>query len=374
MRICRRTISLLLVVFVLLIVTRPCVADDPTKEARLAIDGAENSLSNLWSDLRDYWLNVSDEVRRLSFADGHEAFRSINAAKSELQRNQFDMALEFGYSGWFLASRASYRIYLNMTEGHILLAQKVIDSIPPYIAKPPEALELLKKAKSKWQDLYNPFVFEVSWPGLQNAKQYVHSFSERSHNLYWEKDSPAKLADQARDMAIRHLSSSIVVARSELASALSEIRVDFMILVLVQFGVIMLCLVPVLHFVKTKLVGWARSIRVSWSGSVFQEQLLGRWLPIAPAPMAFAGGYLYRLILKLGQVVNKYQLAISYDGLLGAIVIVSILCAIVSLALVLANHYGKKPRLTGFASIVLLFGAILAQICAVSMFWIETKG
>lgn len=349
--------------FVLLAIA-PVYADDPSKKIASEISQTENSLYNFWSLMRDHWANISDDARRLSFEDAYDARFHVSSAKTELEANRFNMSLEFALTAHYLAERSCYRIYADMTWRRIAAAQKAMDEVPPYIPKPPEALNLLEMAKKSYNDLYMSLVFQVKWPGFSNVEQYIRAMPQATHRMFYEEDGPAKLADKAREQTLRYISSQMKVAGSQLSDALSEMRSQFIVSIIGSYAMLTIGLVPVIDFAKTKIGQWIRSMQISWSGSLFHEQLLSRWLPIAPVSVASADTFLCLLILRFYQIVAKYQLGIENNGLLLIVVVMSLIMSIASMVSILLNHYGKKPRLTGFVSIFLLLLAVALQVYA----------
>jgi len=349
----------------MLITSTPTYANDPISEAKSAIMSAEYSMANFWHVMEDHWSEVSDEIRRSSFTDAYKARFDSHAANNEFDQKQYDKAIEFAYSACFLAERACYRIYANATWNRILAANAVISGIPSYIAKPAQALALLKKAIEDYKLNYLQSVFSVQWPGLYNAKQYVRAMPESSDRLYYKDNGPAKLADLAREEAARYVETQEPVARKAMSSRLSSITNQFWLVVALQF---LFCAVPfviVFGFIKKMLSGWLRSLHVSWRGDMFKGRFPGSWLISANLAVCVVGSAFLYVILEFGLVVEDYGLLVVPDRFLVTILGASIVILFSSLVFALSNYFSIKRKATAYASVFFSLIGVCLQIYAI---------
>jgi len=169
-----------------------------------AIDSARDSTSDFETVINHFWSNISDEVRNASYDDVNESKLWSSKAKNYLNVKSYDEAKACAYYSWFLAERASFRIYVNMTWNMIQDANETIKNMPSYIEKPSVAQNTLKKSIDKFKSWSIPVVFGVNEPSF-HLKGYAVSMDYNKKPLYLDDDSAYQLARRAKVEALIHL-------------------------------------------------------------------------------------------------------------------------------------------------------------------------
>ena len=150
--------------------------------------------------------NISDEVRNLSYDDINESKLWSSKAEDYLNKKFYGEAKQCAYYSWFLAERASFRIYVNMTWTMIQDANETIENLPSSIEAPSVAQNTLKKSIDKFRSWSVPVVFGVNGPSL-HLKGYAVSMNYNKKPLYLDDDSAYQLARRAKEEALIHLRS-----------------------------------------------------------------------------------------------------------------------------------------------------------------------
>ena len=124
------------------------------------------------------------------------------ASKAEdyLNRKSYDDAKKYAYYSWFLAERASFRIYVTITWAMIQDANETITNIPDYVERPLVAENTLKNSIDKFESWSIPIVFGIHGPSFP-LKGYAVSMNYNKQPLFLDEDSAYKLARRAKEEA-----------------------------------------------------------------------------------------------------------------------------------------------------------------------------
>jgi hypothetical protein len=171
-----------------------------------AIYTARDSTSSFETLIHHFRANISDEIRNISYNDVNESKLWASKAEDYLNKESYDEAKKCAYYSWFLAERASFRIYVNMTWTMIQDANDTIKNIPHYIEKPSVAQNTLKNSIDKFKSWSIPVVFGVNGPSF-HLKGYAVSMNYNKKPLYLDEDSAYQLARLAKEEALIHLKS-----------------------------------------------------------------------------------------------------------------------------------------------------------------------
>ena len=184
----------------------PISIQEDVSFTRYAIYSAEESTSSFQTLIDHFELNMSDEVKNISYDDVNESKLWSSKAEDYLNKKSYDEAKKCAYYSWFLAERASFRIYVNMTWTMIQDANETIENMPSYIEKPSVAQNTLKKSIDKFKSWSIPLVFGVNEPSFY-LKGYAVSMNYNKKPLYLDDDSAYQLARRAKEEALIHLRS-----------------------------------------------------------------------------------------------------------------------------------------------------------------------
>lgn len=169
-----------------------------------AIYSAKDSTSAFEMLVDHFRSNISDEVRNMSYDDVNESKLWSSKAEDYLNKKSYGEAKKCAYYSWFLAERASFRIYVNMTWTMIQDANETIKNMPSYIEKPSVAQNTLKKSIDKFRSWSVPVVFGVNGASF-HLKGYAVSMNYNKKPLYLDDDSAYQLARRAKEEALIHL-------------------------------------------------------------------------------------------------------------------------------------------------------------------------
>jgi hypothetical protein len=203
-----------------------------------AIYSARNSTRNFEMLDDIFRSNISDEVRNFSNDDINESKLWSSKAEDYLNKKSYDEAKQSAYYSWFLAERASFRIYVNVTWTMIRDANETIKNMPSYIEKPSVAQNTLKKSIDKFKSWSIPLVFGVNEPSF-HLKGYAVSMNYNKKPLYLDDDSAYQLARQAKEEALIHLKRETNL-RTQIESLSDKIlkRTSFDLLLIVTAAIL----------------------------------------------------------------------------------------------------------------------------------------
>jgi hypothetical protein len=198
-----------------------------------AIYSARNSTRAFETLDDNFRSNISDEVRNLSYDDINESKLWSSKAEVYLNKESYDEAKQCAYYSWFLAERASFRFYVNMTWNMIQDANETIKNMPSHIEKPSVAQNALKESVDKFKSWSIPLVFGVNEPSF-HLKGYAVSMNYNKKPLYLDDDSAYQLARRAKEEALILLKSKTNL-RTQIESQINKIfkRNSFSLLLIV---------------------------------------------------------------------------------------------------------------------------------------------
>ncbi|WP_455278144.1 hypothetical protein [[Eubacterium] cellulosolvens] len=171
-----------------------------------AIYSARDSTSAFETLIHQFKSNISDEIRNMSYDDVNKSKLWASKAEDYLNKESYDEAKKCAYYSWFLAERASFRIYVNMTWTMIQDANETIKNMPNYIEKSLVAQNTLKQSIDKFRSWSIPVVFGVNGPSF-HLKGYAVSMNYNKKPLYLDEDSAYHLARRAKEEALIHLTN-----------------------------------------------------------------------------------------------------------------------------------------------------------------------
>ncbi|WP_455369719.1 hypothetical protein [[Eubacterium] cellulosolvens] len=186
-----------------------------------AICSARDSTSSFEKLIHNLGANISDEVINMSYNDVNESKLWTSKAEDYLNKESYDEAKKCAYYSWFLAERASFRIYVNITWNMIQDANKTIKNIPNYIEKPLVAQNTLKNSIDKFESWSIPVVFGVNGPSF-HLKGYAVSMNYNKKPLYLDEDSAYQLAKRAKEETLIHLKSQTNL-RTQIESRINKL-------------------------------------------------------------------------------------------------------------------------------------------------------
>lgn len=326
------------------IFTPPVAAQDNIDEIQNAINGAENSLNNFWYNFHDYWSNVSDEVRYQSFNDAYECRRGLLMARNELNQKQYNMSIESAYYSWFKGERASFRIFVYMTWKKIQEANATIMKTKSYIARPPEAQKTLEQAVAKYKESCLESALEVDFPGPEQVSAYIRAMPENQQKLYWDENSAASLADEAKDQALRYQEEQEKVAKLQIEERINTLKIEFVFLVLLPFSIGAILLVPSTGILYRRFRGWLKTVKITWDGSmIFQRIALSTFIS-GNASLTIASGALLAKIWSIRSLSASYVLQVPTTDILILAVPLGLSAFIISLATALLGEVKSRWR------------------------------
>ena len=185
-----------------------------------AIYSARDSANSFETLIQDFKGNISDEVKDISYNDIDESKLWASKAEEYLNKKSYDDAKKSAYYAWFLAERASFRIYVNMTWTMIQKANETIKKIPNSVEGPSVAQNTLEKSVNKFKSWSIPIVFGVNGPSTP-LKGYAVSMNYNKKPLYLDEDSAYQLARQANEQALIELKRQTNI-RTQIGSSISE--------------------------------------------------------------------------------------------------------------------------------------------------------
>jgi hypothetical protein len=214
-----------------------------------AIYSAKESTSAFETLVDQFRSNISDEVKNMSFDDINESKLWSSKAKDYLNVKYYEEAKACAYYSWFLAERASFRIYVNMTWNMIQDANETIKNMPSYIEKPSVAQNTLKKSIDKFKSWSIPIVFGVNEPSF-HLKGYAVSMDYNKEPLYLDDDSAYQLASRAKEEALIHLKSQTNL-RTQIESRINKLleRPSFSLFLIVAATIL---IIPSIVYILTQ--------------------------------------------------------------------------------------------------------------------------
>jgi hypothetical protein len=217
-----------------------------------AIYSAKDSTSTFEMLVDHFGSNISDEVRNMSYDDVNESKLWSFKAEDYLNKKSYDEAKKCAYYSWFLAERASFRIYVNMTWTMIQDANETIKNMPSYIEKPSIVQNTLKKSIDKFRSWSIPIVFGVNGPST-HLKGYAVSMNYNKQPLYLDDDSAYQLARRAKEEALIHLKSQTNL-RTQIESRINELleRTSFSLFLIATATILIISSIVYILIQKSK--------------------------------------------------------------------------------------------------------------------------
>lgn len=217
-----------------------------------AIYSAKDSTSAFEMLVDHFRSNISDEVRNMSYYDVNESKLWSSKAEDYLNKKSYDEAKKCAYYSWFLAERASFRIYVNMTWTMIQEANETIKNMPSYIEKPSVAQNTLKKSIDKFRSWSVPVVFGVNGPSF-HLKGYAVSMNYNKKPLYLDDDSAYQLARRAKEEALIHLKSQTNL-RTQIESRINKLleRTNFSLFLMATAAILVISSIVYILTQKSK--------------------------------------------------------------------------------------------------------------------------
>jgi len=367
-------ILILFTALLLAMIVRPVAAQDRISQIQTAITGAEASLNTFLWEFREYWFNVSDEVKFQSLNDAHESRLDLAFAKDRLNQKDYDKAMELAYRSWFRGTRATFRLYVFMTWAKIQDANETIMKIPSSIPKPSGALKILDQANKKYNDRSLQDVFEMDWPGPENldlAQAYIRAMTDNKRELYSGEGSAARLADQAKDEAVRYLKQYEPVVKAEIEEKTSALKTRILLTVLLPIIVGGMLLAPSAGYLYRRLGRWLKNLKVTWDGNLFYRKIVGSTFIAGNALLAGTSGSLLAAIFEARSLSTSYYLQVApYADILIQTTSLGLVAFIISLMLAIFGGAKLKwRRKSGIMSVtftaigfVLLASSLVVQI------------
>jgi len=322
------------------------VAQNDVGEIQTAISGAENSLNNFWYNFYYHWLNVSDEVRRQSFNDAYECRSQLLMARNELNQEQYNMSIESAYRSWFKGERASFRIYVYMTWKKIQEANATIMKTKSYIAKPAEAQKTLEQAVAKYKASCLESALEVDWPGMEQVRAYIRAMPENQQKLWWDKDSAAKLADEAKDQALRYQKEQETAANVEIEERINLIKIPSL-LVFISFPIGVMLLVPSASLLCRRSKRGLKRLKVTWDESAFFQKIPSSTFISGNVSLAIASGSLLVSIWSIRSLYASYALQVPSTDIVALTATLSVGTFFISLVIAILGEVKPKWRKNG---------------------------
>jgi hypothetical protein len=186
-----------------------------------AIYSARDSTSSFETLIHNFRANISNEIRNMSYDDVNESKLWSSKAEDYLNKKSYDEAKKCAYYSWFLAERASFRIYVNMTWTMIQDANETIKNMPDYIEAPSVAQNSLKNSIDKFKSWSIPVVFGVNEPSF-HLKGYAVSMNYNKKPLYMDEDSAYHLARRAKEETLIRLKSQTNL-RTQIESRINKL-------------------------------------------------------------------------------------------------------------------------------------------------------
>jgi hypothetical protein len=182
----------------------PVSVQEDVRFTLYAIYSARDSANSFETLIQDFKGNISNEIKDISYNDINESKLWASKAEEYLDKKSYDDAKKSAYFAWFLAERASFRIYVNVTWTMIQKANETIKKIPNSVEGSSVAQNTLKKSVNKFKNWSIPIVFGVSGPST-HLKGYAVSMNYNKKPLYLDEDSAYQLARQAKEQALIQL-------------------------------------------------------------------------------------------------------------------------------------------------------------------------
>lgn len=203
---------LLLVMSALLIQPLRVYATDTEEQARNEINTSEYKMGGSSSTLTAYWNNITADTQKGATEDINLALSRLHDAKTSLQTGEYNSSLREASRSLFLAVRAEYRVYLNMTNMKIEEANETISHIPWYLGKPWHAIDLLQNATVAYQqqEILDYFTHEPYNEDPSLLLEEVHYIvftrieGQAIPNLFSNKQSAYNLAAESENLAVAY--------------------------------------------------------------------------------------------------------------------------------------------------------------------------
>jgi len=155
-------------------------------------------------ELRQYYLNLSEDVKYESLQDILKSKRAISIAYVDLKDLDYNASLKSGYESLFYSTRARYRLYANMTWKAIRDAESTINSINPFISKPLEAQRLLSYAIGNYSTYCYTRALEKS-DLVNDPRTQITCMENTKMTIFLGQDSAYRLAIRAKHLTLDYL-------------------------------------------------------------------------------------------------------------------------------------------------------------------------
>ena len=181
-------------------IPQPVSTQEDVSFTLYAIYSARDSVNSFDTLVHEFKGNISDDVLNMSYDDINESKLWGSKAEDYLNKKSYDDAKKCAYYSWFLAERASHRIYVNMTWAMIQDANETITNMPEHVERPVAAENTLRNSIDKFESWSIPIVFGIHGASFP-LKGYAVSMNYNKHPLYYDEDSAYQLARQAKEEA-----------------------------------------------------------------------------------------------------------------------------------------------------------------------------
>lgn len=339
------------------------VTADQTPDAKQLIGYADNEINNFYYNAQAYWFNVSQATMHDSFADLAKARTDILDATSVL--NNETVAFPIAAQAAFLAKRANYRIFLNMTQQLLIDANRTFYGIPPYVPKPENANATLVQAIHEYEAANMAFILTpYSFPPAIGMWNFLNGMELSLRQLWWNDDSVANLAKLAKQEVLAYLAQQRPIYEKQIHQEFDSLKESL----LVSAGI------PTLLGLILAITGVAIIVRNrrrgSFKGTLRAERIVGMCGHVAGSffltgvcALPVAGGELWLGLSNISSRINYYQLSLPTSNFL--IDCISVL-TFVPLAIIIINAiFGRYRIWTGLIFLLSFFATIVAMTSAI---------
>lgn len=302
-----------------------------------------------------------------SFSDIQEARREVGFAKSIVSKNE-TMAVYEAARACYISKRANYRLFVFLTSSVVEDSNQTLNSIPMYIAKPPDAVATLAKSVKVYESANVSEVFQGYPASPEIAWQYVVRMEASARQLWWDDNSAANLARLSKQQVTSYLAEQKPIYHRQIESEFGSLRLRGIIQVAIPLIFCAVASAPTVLILRRRLAGWVSHLgKLNWSGYLFQRRIMGPLLFGSGVSLGVAAGSLFLILSDLRDKSQYYGIGMESGSVdfAGQMTIVAVFSSAMLSIIVILNGASTKARLaTGITSLCFLLLGLFALISA----------